>query len=125
MSLEQKITSDVDLETFAKLFDTAMSSDNPAVKRALKNLLMIAALVDSEQSGTPRTIGPLRKLVDDVKFLKNQVAQLSHEIQYTRKIGNMPSMPMFPGPQRNTETGSPPPEYWLGTSTIGTGINQL
>ena len=41
MAFREKDQADFDLETFIDLFDTAMTSDNPAVKKALKNLILI------------------------------------------------------------------------------------
>jgi hypothetical protein len=35
---------EIDLEKFVDMFDTAMNSDNPAVKRCFNNLLMVVAL---------------------------------------------------------------------------------
>lgn len=64
---------DFDLETFVDLFDTAMNSDNPTVKKAFKNLMLVVALVESEN---PNTIGPLRNMLERVKSLDSRVATL-------------------------------------------------
>jgi hypothetical protein len=65
----QKDQADFDLETFVDLFDTAISSDNPAVQRALKNLLMIAAIVNSEDADAGMRHGPLRRVLEDQKHI--------------------------------------------------------
>lgn len=83
----EKDSSDFDLEQFVDLFDTAMSSDNPAVKRALKNLLMIASLVDSDIPAEQRVEGPLRRLVDDINNLSRRIGQLEQEKNFTRTYG--------------------------------------
>lgn len=85
----EKDQSDFDLEQFIDLFDTALASDNPAVKRALKNLLMIATLVDSDIPAEQRVRGPLRRLVDDLQNINRRLSQLEHDsVQrtYTRTI---------------------------------------
>lgn len=76
MSSREKDKSDFDLEQFVDLFDTAMNSDNPAIQRALKNLLMITALVDSDVKAEQRVKGPLRRLVDDLQNLNRRISQL-------------------------------------------------
>lgn len=63
-----------DLETFVDLFDTAMSSDNPTVKKAFKNLMMVAALVEGENQD-PK-FGPLRGLLKTIENLQQKVSVL-------------------------------------------------
>jgi hypothetical protein len=41
-----------ELNTFIDLFDTAITSDTPAVKKALRNLLLVAS-IDSAQTHSP------------------------------------------------------------------------
>lgn len=65
---------DFDLERFVDLFDTAMSSNNPTVKKSFKNLLMVAALAEGENQD-PK-IGPLRGLLKSVENLQQRVAVL-------------------------------------------------
>ena len=62
---------DFNLEQFVDLFDTAMSSDNPTVRRAFKNLMLVAALADSENENKT---GPLRNLVEKVKSLEGRIS---------------------------------------------------
>lgn len=77
----ERDSSDLDLETFVDLFDTALASDNPAVKRALKNLLMISALIDSNTRPEDRVQGPLRRLVDDLRNLSRRLDRVEGEQQ--------------------------------------------
>lgn len=79
--MREKDQADFDLETFVDLFDTAMSSDNPAVKRALKNLILISALVDAKSEHEIR-MGPLRRLVEDIKHLNQRLQALEYEKSY-------------------------------------------
>ena len=105
----EKDSSDFDLETFIDLFDTAVSSDNPAVKRALKNLLLIATLADSEQTPEQRVRGPLRRLVEDLRNINRRIDRLQEEQtqrQYVRTINtHAPNL-------------TPPPYNAVGTETI-------
>ena len=76
---------DFDLETFVDLFDTAMSSDNPTVKKSFKNLLMVAALTENENK---IIVGPLRSLLKTVETLQQKVATLETS-QYKNNMNNM------------------------------------
>ena len=95
MEARQKDQADFDLETFVDLFDTAMTSDNPAVKKAFKNLLMISAIVNSDQGRGMRQ-GPLRRLVEDIQHLNRRINSLE-----TSKM-NPPNVPIPSGPYINT-----------------------
>ena len=61
-----------DLETFVDLFDTAMMSDNPTVRKAFKNLMIVATLVNSDNSSK---IGPLREMVKTIDDLQQRVTK--------------------------------------------------
>lgn len=67
---------DFDLEAFIDLFDTAMSSNNPAVQKALKNLLMISTIVNSETPKKDQVIGPLRRMQDAMQSFNQRIAVL-------------------------------------------------
>jgi len=94
-----------DLETFVDLFDTAMSSDNPTVKRAFKNLMMVAALAEAE-NGTKT--GPLRNLVEKMKSYENRLAALEWQ-------SNMKNSPIVGG--ITTTPYSPSTPTWISTTT--------
>jgi len=102
-----------DLEQFADLFDTAMSSDNPTVQRAFKNLLLVAAIADSEEK---KVVGPMRELLDELKALRQRVNNL--ESQWIRPqtptpytpgtpMGPVPLGPYVPSPTTWPNTGIP------------------
>ena len=65
------MTDEFDLEKFVELFDVAMTSDNPTVRKAFKNLMIVAALVDSDNE--TKMPGPLSKLLLDVSELKSKM----------------------------------------------------
>ncbi len=94
MEMRAKDQSDFDLETFVDLFDTAMTSDNPAVKKAFKNLLLISAIVNSDQ-GSGLRHGPLRRLVEDIQHLNRRISSLESRPQ-------SPNVPIPSGPYINT-----------------------
>lgn len=112
-----------DLEKFVDLFDTAMSSDNPTVKKAFKNLLMVAALVEGENQD-PK-IGPLRGLLKSVENLQQRVSSLEINNNMHKAYGPTitttpytPSMPTWVAP---TYTYSVGPGGMAGVGSSGTG----
>lgn len=115
MSSRERDSSDFDLERFVDLFDTAMNSDNPAVQRALKNLLMITTLVDSDLKADQRVKGPLRRLVDDLQNLNRRISQLEHDAQ-RKTSGAIPGMINTPWITTQPNTGTPPPQ-WVNPTT--------
>lgn len=121
MSSREKDSSDFDLEQFVDLFDTAMSSDNPAVQRALKNLLMIATLVDGDIKPENRVRGPLRRLVDDLQNLNRRIGQLESANQTTRTY-TAPGTINTPWVTTQPNTGTPnwPPGTIIG-GALGSG----
>jgi hypothetical protein len=97
---------DFDLETFVDLFDTAMTSNNPAVKKAFKNLLMVTAIVHAKENEIVSKQGPLRRLVDDIQNLNRRLSDLEGQKIYPG--GGLPStLPAY----------SP---TWIGPNTIPT-----
>jgi len=113
--MRQKDQADFDLETFVDLFDTAMTSDNPAVKKAFKNLLMISAIVNSEQSNSGIRRGPLRRLVEDIQHLNRRIGTLENG----RTVPS-PNVPIPSGPYINTPFVISP-----GTITPGTSASPM
>ena len=74
---------DFDVREFAKMFDAALASDNSSVKKALRNFMMIAAIVHAEE-GDERSTGPLETLVKKVGDLERMVYEI-HTKQMTEK----------------------------------------
>ena len=121
----EKDQADFDLETFVDLFDTAISSDNPAVQRALKNLLMIAAIVNAEDPEAGMCQGPLRRVIEDQKNINRRLDRVENEKVYPQSptpwvppggagtpFGPVPLGPYYPPTPLtwpSTGTGSPPP----------------
>ena len=76
MSSREKDQSDFDLELFVDLFDTAMSSDNPTVKKALRNLILISSMVNAQDQGRDMSHGPLRRMIDDVSNINRRLNRI-------------------------------------------------
>lgn len=67
------------------MFDAALASDNPGVKKALRNFMMVTAIVHAEeQTGEGRPMGPLETLVKKVADLERMVYEI-HTKQMTEK----------------------------------------
>jgi hypothetical protein len=99
MSFRDKMQDDIDLETLIDLFDTALTSDNPAMKKAIKNLLLVATLIDSELSPEQRVRGPLRQALEDMRDLTRRMDRL--EIEQRQRNYSQPNItttPYTPGP---------------------------
>jgi len=113
----EKDQADFDLETFVDLFDTAISSDNPAVQRALKNLLMIAAIVNAEDPEAGMRQGPLKRVLEDQRNIIRRLDRIESDRIYPQQpVPYTPGTPMSPvplgpyiGTWPSTGTGSPPP----------------
>ena len=99
------MNEELDLEKFVELFDAAMSSDNPTVKKCFNNLLMVVAFAHSGDEKVKN--GPLTKLVTDVNALKGQYEAISAELRLLRMQmqPNTPQFPAFPY-QTYTTTGA-------------------
>ena len=75
--------AEVDIYEFAKMFDAALASDNPSVQKALRNLMMLAAVVHAEEDDK-RMAGPLETVLDKVNDLERMV----RELQNSRRESN-------------------------------------
>ena len=109
--MRQKDQADFDLETFVDLFDTALTSDNPTVRRAFKNLILVASIVQAEENGDTLANGPLRRLVEDVRNLNRRISNMEAQGAY-RATPNT-------GGYNYTGTGTVPPVQptWVATGT--------
>lgn len=75
---------DFDIREFAKMFDAALASDNPSVKKALRNFLMVVAIVDAENDSKMAKLGPFSAMIEEINQLKAAVAHLQSEMSITR-----------------------------------------
>ena len=78
----EKDQADFDLERFIDMFDEAMTSQDPRVVRALRDLMMMVTLTrpESRDSGpVDRQRGPLRRLYEDIYHLNNRLGRIEEE----------------------------------------------
>jgi hypothetical protein len=74
-----------DITEFARMFDAALASDNPSVQKALRNFMMVAAIVHAQElSANEKIIGPLELLIRKVTDLERMVYDLRNNNVYTR-----------------------------------------
>ena len=102
-----------DLENLLKLFDYALSSDNPAVKKALKNLLLVVSIVEPQEDAGK--LGPLAEIKLEIQLLRSEIAKLKNDFNVAspaRPSTNPYQYPSYP----NTSGGLP----WVGTRPGGT-----
>ena len=79
----EKDSADFDLDRFIRMFDEALTSEDPRVIDALRGLLMIVTLTRPEartNSMSDRNSGPLRKLVDDVTNLNRRLDAVENRV---------------------------------------------
>lgn len=75
----EKDSADFDLDRFIRMFDEALTSEDPRVIDALRGLLMIVALTRPE-ARTSIERGPLRRLVDDVTNLNRRLGAVENRV---------------------------------------------
>ena len=116
MAMREKDQADFDLERFIDMFDTAMTSDDPRIKNALRQLLMMVILTEPEDknagAGLNHRSGPLRRLFEDVRSLSSRLHNLDDQfhrldnfarataIQTAQREGTRqkyPGRPEYPG----------------------------
>ena len=73
----EKDQADFDLESFIRLFDTALTSNDPRVKNALQSLMTMVVLTQSESPN--RAVGPLERLFNDVRNISRRLERLESD----------------------------------------------
>lgn len=85
-----QLTEDTDLKSFVELFDTAMTSKNPAVQKCFRNLLMVASLVHAEENNNHKA-GPLKKLFEELRTIRDKMELFQSSMK-------LPSVSIYPCP---------------------------
>lgn len=85
---------DFNINEFAKMFDAALASDNPTVKKALRNFMLVAAIVTAEETD-PRPAGPFLELINEIKRLSAKISVLENQI-YRTTVTSQPATPYDP-----------------------------
>jgi hypothetical protein len=88
-AMREKDSADYDLERLTELFDEALTSDDPRVKNALRQLMMMVILTSEDHEDKDRGLygrrGPMRRMQEDLNDLRRTVADLKHEMQTLQK----------------------------------------
>ena len=73
--------NEFDIEEFAKMFDAALASDNPSVQKALRNFMMVTALVHAQEEANndERQMGPFESLFSQLEDLQHRISRLEAE----------------------------------------------
>jgi hypothetical protein len=115
---------DFDIREFAQMFDAALASNNPAVKKALRNFMMVAAIVHAEDNSGQRIAGPLETLVKKVADLEHMVYELQNnrtykEHKYYKDYYNNPTWVYNP----NTSISTTSSQTWK--DTLGYSVEDI
>lgn len=102
-----------DIKEFAQMFDAALASDNPTVKKALRNFMMVAAIVHAQElNEDERLMGPLEALLKKVSELESLVHNLNqtrtykdnYRDYYKDYVGTNPTWVYSPNTSTTTST---------------------
>lgn len=91
MTLRIEDQSDFDLERVMDMFDTALTSNDPRVQNALRSLLTIVALTQTQEDGghaVESSVGPLRRMQQDIRNLTQSISRLHNELQEVKRGQN-------------------------------------
>jgi hypothetical protein len=110
-AMREKDAADFDLERFTEMFDRALTSDDPRVKNALRQLMMMVILTDNDDhEGRARAKhGPLRRMQEDMRDHGRWIQRLEREIE------NLKKQMMYNETQSESgfkAQGVSPSEYW-------------
>lgn len=64
------------------MFDAALASNNPAVKKALRNFMMVTALVHSQEDNDEEVVGPFETVLKQMDDLQRRISRVESE-KYT------------------------------------------
>lgn len=87
-AMREKNSSDYDLERLTELFDQALTSDDPRVKNALRQLMMMVILTSGDHEDQDKVRGrhgPMRRMTEDIRDLHKAVESLRQEIHNLQK----------------------------------------
>ena len=120
-----------DINEFAKMFDAALASDNPTVKKALRNFMMVAAIVHAQElNEDERLMGPFESLLKKVQDLESMVRELQNNRAYKDNyrdyykdyVNTNPTWVYSPNTSITTTSGA---TNWNSSSYTATDISEL
>lgn len=85
--MREKDAADYDLERFTEMFDQALTSDDPRVKNALRQLMMVVILTDTTDHEDKQRSkhGPLRRMQEDMREQFRWIQRLEQEVEIVKK----------------------------------------
>jgi hypothetical protein len=89
-AMREKDSADYDLERLTELFDEALTSDDPRVKNALRQLMMMVILTsedheDRDKQRLSSRVGPMRRMQEDIQDLRRSLESVRQEMQNLQK----------------------------------------
>ena len=89
-AMREKDSSDYDLERLTELFDEALTSDDPRVKNALRQLMMMVILTsedheDQDKQRLTGRVGPMRRMQEDINDMRKALESLRQEMHNLQK----------------------------------------
>lgn len=73
-----------DLESLAEMLDTALTSQDPRVVSALRQLMIMVALTSPDVAADKNTLGPIRRLMSRVDDLHQRMERMEYELSRGR-----------------------------------------
>ena len=123
----EKDQKDFDLEQMVKIIDTALESNDPRIKDALRGLMTITVLCTAEHPDQAMRNGPLARIMEDMRALNQRTSRMEDELNQLKMRMPTPRAEPFtpPGttnPWTNPWTGTYPntPKPMWGPSTTFT-----
>ncbi len=120
-AMREKDSADYDLERLTELFDEALTSDDPRVKNALRQLMMMVILTSDEHEDKDKGMygrrGPMRRMQEDLADLRRAVSDLRQEIQILQKMNAWGGAGYRGGAEQAPR--------WPQTQSNGTGANAI
>ena len=77
-------TDQDNLESLAEMLDTALTSQDPRVVSALRQLMIMVALTRPEVAAPSNPLGPIRRLMSRVDDLHQRMERLEYELSRGR-----------------------------------------
>ena len=77
-------TDQDNLESLAEMLDTALTSQDPRVVSALRQLMIMVALTRPDAAADKNTLGPIRRLMSRVDDLHQRMERLEYELSRGR-----------------------------------------
>ncbi len=105
-AMREKDEADFDLERFTEMFDTAMTSDDPRVRNALRQLMMMVILTDASdhEAQRRRRHGPLRQVQQHLQEIQSWVKRLEDKHYHLQsKIDKLLTAPSPNWPRTATD----------------------